>query len=325
MDSVDFDLCAGEVHGLVGENGAGKSTLIEILAGSIRPDSGEIVVDRDTYTHLDPGKSIELGIQTVHQDNLLVEGLSIAENIFLNDLGTNGFGFFRLKEYIKETRKVMGSLGVDLDPDKKVEQLSPVEKKILSITKAFSRQARILILDEPTASLDEQGKEILFRVIKDFTGKDLCVIYISHNLGEVFEICNRVTILKDGKKINTHKIEDIDIDSLIREMIGRSTSAFYHGEHTSGGSREGDEYLEVSGYSREGAVKHVSFKVRKGEIFGIGGMVGSGRTELARLIFGLDRRDSGTLVYNGKDITPDSPYEAVKNGIGLLTEDRACT
>jgi len=325
LDSVDFDLCAGEVHGLVGENGAGKSTLIEILAGSIRPDSGEIVVDRETYTHLDPGKSIELGIQTVHQDNLLVEGLSIAENIYLNDLGTNGFGFFRLRDFIKETRKVTGFLGVDLDPGKKVEQLSPVEKKILSITKAFSRQARILILDEPTASLDEQGKEILFRVIKDFTSKDLGVIYISHNLGEVFEICNRVTILKDGRKINTHKIEDIDVDSLIGEMIGRSTSSFYHGEHTSGGAGEVDECLEVSAYSREGAVKQVGFKVRKGEIFGLGGMVGSGRTELARLIFGLDRKDSGTLVYNGKDITPHSPYQAVRNGIGLLTEDRSET
>lgn len=226
LDSVDYDLYAGEVHGLVGENGAGKSTLIEILAGSIRPDSGTIIVDRDMYEHLDPGKSIELGIQTVHQANQLVEGLSVAENILLNDLKTNALRFFSLRNCIKETGKVMVSLGVDLDPSKKVEQLSPVEKKIISITKAFSRQARILILDEPTASLDEQGKEIMFRVIKDFTRKNLSVIYISHNLGEVFEICNRVTVLKDGRKINTHRIEDIDIDSLIREMIGRSTSAF---------------------------------------------------------------------------------------------------
>ena len=325
LDTVNYDLYAGEVHGLVGENGAGKSTLIEILAGSIRPDRGEIIVDQDAYEHLDPGKSIELGIQTVHQDNQLVEGLSVAENIFLNDLRTNDIGFFSLRDCIKETGKVMGSLGVDLDASKKVEQLSPVEKKIVSITKAFSRQARILILDEPTASLDEQGKEILFRVIKDFTNKDLSVIYISHNLGEVFEICNRVTVLKDGRKINTHRIEDIDVDSLIKEMIGRSTTAFYHREHTSGSSLEGDEYLEITAYSREGAVKHVSFKVRKGEIFGMGGMVGSGRTELARLIFGLDQRDSGTLIYKGKNITPDSPYEAIKNGIGLLTEDRAET
>ena len=325
LDTVDYDLYAGEVHGLVGENGAGKSTLIEILAGSIRPDSGDIVVDRDSFEHLDPGTSIELGIQTVHQGNQLVEALSVAENIFLYDLKTSNVGLFSLKDCIKETRVLMESLGIDIDPGRRIEQLTPVEKKIVSITKAFSRQARILILDEPTASLDEQGKEILFRVIKDFVAKDLSVIYISHNLGEVFEICNRVTVLKDGKKINTHKIEDIDVDSLISEMIGRSTSSFYHREQTSDADREGDGHLEVSAYSREGVVKNVSFKVRKGEIFGIGGMVGSGRTELARMIFGLDQRDSGTLLYNGKDISPDSPYEAIKNGIGLLTEDRANT
>ena len=325
LDAVDYDLYTGEVHGLVGENGAGKSTLIEILAGSIRPDSGDIVVDRDAFEHLDPGKSIELGIQTVHQENKLVEGLSVAENIFLYDLKTSNAGFFSLKDCVKETRVLMESLGIDIDPGRRVEQLTPVEKKIVSITKAFSRKARILILDEPTASLDEKGKDILFNVIKDFTKKDLSVIYISHNLGEVFEICNRVTVLKDGRKINTHKIEDIDVDSLIREMIGRSTSSFYHREQTSDTGREGDVYFEVSAYSREGVVRNVSFKVRRGEIFGLGGMVGSGRTELARMIFGLDQRDSGTLIYNGKEISADSPYEAIQNGIGLLTEDRADT
>jgi ribose transport system ATP-binding protein len=325
LHTVDYDLYAGEVHGLVGENGAGKSTLIEILAGSIRPDSGDIVVDQEVFEHLDPGTSIELGIQTVHQDNQLVEALSVAENIFLYDLKTTNAGFFSLKDCVKETSILMESLGIDIDPGRKIEQLTPVEKKIVSITKAFSRQARILILDEPTAALDEQGKEILFSVIKDFTNKDLSVIYISHNLGEVFEICNRVTVLKDGKKINTHSIEDIDVDALISEMIGRSTSSFYHREASTDISQEGEECLEVSAYSREGVVNNVTFTVRRGEIFGLGGMVGSGRTELARMIFGLDQRDSGTLIYNGKDISPDSPFEAIRNGIGLLTEDRAHT
>jgi ABC-type sugar transport system ATPase subunit len=230
LDAVDYNLYSGEVHGLVGENGAGKSTLIEILAGSIRPDSGDIAVGQDVFEHLDPGKSIELGIQTVHQDNQLVEGLSVAENIFLYDLKTTGTGFFSLKGCVRETAALMESLGIDIDPSRRIEQLTPVEKKIVSITKACSRRARILILDEPTAALDEKGKYILFSVIKDFTKRGLSVIYISHNLGEVFEICDRVTVLKDGKKMNTHNIDDIDVDALIREMIGRSTSAFYHRE-----------------------------------------------------------------------------------------------
>jgi ribose transport system ATP-binding protein len=324
LNSVEFDLNAGEVHGLVGENGAGKSTLIEILAGSIRPDSGKVVLFGTEYSHLDPGQAIELGIQTVHQENQLVESLSIAENIYLYNLKTNGVGLFSFHDCLSEARDLMQQLGVGLSPELRIEQLSTVDRKIVSIVKAFSRRARILILDEPTASLDEQGKKILFRIIKESTGKGLSVIYISHNLGEVFEICARATVLKDGKKVSSHNISDIDEDTLIKEMIGRSTSAYYHREKAV--ARTGQqETLEIVNYSRRGVVKDVSFQVRRGEIFGLGGMVGSGRTELARLIFGLDSRDSGRLLYRGRDITPKNPYDAVKHGIGYLTENRGET
>ncbi|MFW6139615.1 MAG: sugar ABC transporter ATP-binding protein, partial [Spirochaetota bacterium] len=276
------------------------------------------------YHQLDPGKSIELGIQTVHQVNQLVDGLSVAENIFLYDLKTSRSGFFSFRKMVSRAKQLMESLGIDISPHTMLEKLTPVERKIVSIAKAFSRTAKILILDEPTASLDETGKKTLFQIIRGFSQKGHSVIYISHNLGEVFEICTRATVLKDGKKVNTHRIKDIDENTLIREMIGRSASAFYHREKAGTKTGEKEQYLEVKHYYG-GIVKDVNFKVRKGEIFGLGGMVGSGRTELARLIFGLDQKESGELIFTGKKITPRSPYDAIRHGIGYLTENRGET
>ncbi len=322
LDTVNFDLEIGEVHALVGENGAGKSTLIEILAGSIKPDEGKIVIENTAYDFLDPAKSIEAGIQTVHQENRLVEGLSIAENIYLYNLQTNDAGFFSLKNCLQSSAELLQSLGIDFPPQRKIEKLSPVEKKLVSIAKAFSRKAKILILDEPTASLDAHGKNILFQIIREYTQRGLSVIYISHNLGEVFEIGARVTVLKDGEKIDTHRIKAINEDLLITEMIGRSASALYQKKKTKTKIENDGNELKVENYSRKGVVENVSFNVKKGEIFGIGGMVGSGRTEFTRLFFGMDKRDSGKLIYCGKDITPRSPYEAIRHGIGYLTEDR---
>ncbi len=322
LDAVDFDLNRGEVHALVGENGAGKSTFIEILAGSIRPDKGKIVVEKTPYDFLDPVKSIELGIQTVHQENRLVDGLSIAENIYLYNLHTNQAGFFSRRDCLRSSRELLQSLRIELPPHREIGKLSPVEKKLVSVAKAFSRKAQILILDEPTASLDAQGTDILFQIIREHTRKGLSVIYISHNLGEVFDIADRITVLKDGKKINTHRIKNISEDALVMEMIGRSVSSLYHKDKTADEFENDDQYLSVEHYSRQGAVDDVSFTVKKGKIFGIGGMVGSGRTELARLLFGLDKKDSGTLMYCGKEITPQSPDDAVRQGVGFLTEDR---
>jgi len=191
----------------------------------------------------------------------------------------------------------------------------------VSIAKAFSRPVKLLILDEPTASLDECGKEILFTIIRNHKARGLSTIYISHNLGEIFEICDRVTILKDGKKVATHEIGAITVDDVIRKMIGSSQVTLYRREKVRGGV-DHEEVLRVQNYSRRGVVHDVSFGVRRGEIFGLAGLVGSGRTELVRMIFGLDPRDSGKLLYQGKDITPRSPYDAIQKGIGYLTEDR---
>jgi len=322
LDKVSFNLLEGEVHCLVGENGAGKSTLIEILAGSVIPDSGKIELfynhEDNIFGSLTPDKSIELGIQTIHQDNKLIESMTVAENIFIRNLQSNRAGFFSLGLCFESTKDLFNSLNIEIQPNKLIEELSPAEKKMVCITKAFSEEVKILILDEPTSSLDEKGEDNLFRIIRDVTKKGISVIYISHNLDEIFDIGDRVTVLKDGKKIGTHFVKDINEDVIVKEMIGRSASTFYERKKL---KAEGDK-LEVKNYTREGYVYDVSFDVRRGEIFGIGGVVGSGRTDLARIIFGLDEKDSGRLVFCGKDITPKTPRDAVRNGIGYLTEDR---
>jgi ribose transport system ATP-binding protein len=321
LDEVDFDLRYGEVQALVGQNGAGKSTFIEIIAGSIQPDSGEITLNGDVHAHLDPSKSIELGIQTVHQENQLVEELSVAENIYLYNLPKTRFGFVKLATCIDAADALLNELGIDVPSEKKLTELTPVQKKLISIAKAFSRKAKILILDEPTAALDTHGKNILFDIVRRYTKKGLSVIYISHHLGEIFEICDRVTIFKDGRRIATHRVEETNMNTIVQEMIGKSTTSLIT-RKTGEGIGSEKPSLEVRDYHRQGVVDHVSFSVRQGEIFGIGGLVGAGRTELVRMIFGLDEKESGSLVHRKRDITPSDPKDAIRKGIGLLTEDR---
>lgn len=314
---VDFDLYQGEIHCLVGKNGAGKSTLIEILAGSINADKGKIEVFGQDVENLTPSRSISLGIQTIHQADQLVDNMTVAENVFLSDLKTDK-SFFSLKKCISESKKIFNSIGVSLDPKKLVKQLTPVERKVLSIAKAFSKEVRILILDEPTASLDQEVEEKIFNTIKNLTSTGVGIIYISHNLGEIFYLGDRVTVLRDGRKIGTYFIKDVEVDNIINAMIAKEKKEIYSRKK----AEIGEEKLEIINYSKAGVMQNVSFEVRKGEIFGLGGLVGAGRTELVRLIFGLDKKDSGQLRYKGKDITPKNPVDAIYKDIGLLTEDR---
>jgi len=321
LNAVDYDLRYGEVQALVGQNGAGKSTFIEIIAGSLRPDRGRIVFEGKNFGHLDPGRSIELGILTVHQENQLVDELSVAENIFLYNLPRSGFGFVDHSSCLEAANRLFQELGIEIRPGRKIKDLTFIEKKLVSIAKACSRQAKLLILDEPTASLDEHGKKLLFDLIRRNTKKGLSVIYISHNLGEIFEVCDRVTVFKDGRKVGTHEVKAVTMNDVVREMIGRSSTSLYT-RQASAVQGNGREALEIVDFHRDGVVEHVSFSVRKGEIFGIGGLVGAGRTELARMIFGLDPKDSGRVLYQGQDITPRDPGDAIQKGIGYLTEDR---
>ncbi len=324
LDSVDFDLRRGEVQALVGQNGAGKSTFVEIIAGAIRPDSGEIVFDGVVHPFLEPHRSIELGIQTVHQENQLVDELTVGENIYLFDLPHTPLGFVNQSTCFQVSERLLSELGISISPRKKIRELTFIEQKLVSIAKAFSRQARVLILDEPTASLDEQSRGILFDVIKRNTEKGLSVIYISHNLSEIYEICDRVTVFRDGKKIATHTVNEVGMGQIVHQMIGRA-SDFVYKRTREESPTERSPTLEVMDYHQPGVVEHVSFSVREGEIFGIGGLVGSGRTELARMIFGIDQKKTGRLLYDGKEVTPRSPHDAIRKGIGFLTEDRKST
>jgi ribose transport system ATP-binding protein len=324
LDEVDFDLKHGEVHALVGQNGAGKSTLIEVIAGSVRPDSGTIMVDGQTFNCLEPAKSIELGIQTVHQENQLVEELSVAENIYLHNLPSGGPGFVNYSSALNNAAALLKELDIVIAPDRRLKDLTFIEKKLISLAKACSRNAKILILDEPTASLDEKGRNILFQLIRKYTEAGRSVIYISHHLGEIFEICDRVTVLKDGRKVGTHPVKAIGMNDIIHQMIGQSTTSLYNRKRNEMPQDKGNA-IEVIDYYRQGVIDHISFTVAKGEIFGIGGLVGAGRTELMRMIFGLDKKDSGRLLYCGQDITPLNPNDAIRKGVGFLTEDRKST
>lgn len=320
LSKFSFDLREGEIHSLVGENGAGKSTLIKILSGAYSPDNGELKIFDTVYHSLTPELSIRLGIQTVYQESILVESLSVMENLFLGHEITNRYCVLDHKKSKEEAENLLVSMGIDIDPSEIVENLSIAERQIVGIAKALSRDAKILILDEPTASLSAMESNRLKKLLLDIKEKGVGIIYISHHLSEVFEIADRITVIKDGKWVNTHEGKQIRQSELICEMVGRDAALFYKREPIlfKGPKRT----LEIRNYSRPPKVFPISCEIQSGEIFGIGGMVGAGRTELVRLLFGLDKRSSGNLILDGKDISPNNPLEAIKNGICLMTEDR---
>jgi ribose transport system ATP-binding protein len=320
LDDVSFDLFENEVHCLVGENGAGKSTFIKILSGAYIPDSGTLNILEKPYKYITPTQAMELGIQTVYQESILVPTLSVAENIFLGNEKINKFKFIDLKTAYVEAKKLLDTLEINLDSRTIVEKLSTAEKQMVGIIKAFSKKAKILILDEPTAALSSVEIDKLLKLVRDIKKQQVGIIYISHHLEEVFIIGDRITILKDGRKINTHTNVGLDNDLLIKEMVGRPANLFYFREKFE--SIEEKNILEIKGYNKGEVVKDVSFSIKSGEIFGIGGMVGSGRTELARMLVGVDRRETGSIIYDGKDITPNNPLQALKNGICLISEGR---
>jgi len=320
LEDINFDLFEGEVHCLVGENGAGKSTFIKILAGAYIPDEGNIRVLNKDYKYLTPLLAIELGIQTVYQESILVPTISVAENIFLGNEKTNRYKIIDIKKANKEAKDLLETLEIRIDPKKFVEQLTTAERQMIGIVKALSRKAKILILDEPTASLSSVEIDRLLKLISDIKKTQVGIIYISHHLEEVFKIGDRITVLKDGKKINTHQNEGLNHDMLIKEMVGRSANLFYFREKVE--IKDKQKILEIKNFNRDKVINDVSFTVKSGEVFGIGGMVGSGRTELVRMLIGVDRKNSGKLILDGKNITPDSPLDAIKNGICLISEGR---
>ena len=319
LDDVWFDLLAGEVHCLVGENGAGKSTLIKVLAGAVQPDCGTLRIGDGRFASLDPHQAMALGVSTIYQDVELIESLTVADNIFLGSERKGRLpGVVDTRAQFDHAREIMDTLNITIDERTLVEDLSAAEKQMLQIVKALHAEAKILIMDEPTSSLGIDETRALMRLVGDLRDRGVGIIYISHYLEEVFEIGDRVTILKDGRSVATHRVSDVDFDTVVRQMVGREASAFYAREPVEIGPTQ----FEVVDLCCGHVVRDVSFSVRRGEIFGIGGLVGSGRSELAHVIFGAAKRDRGRLLLGGRPIEVHSPRQAMRQGICLITEDR---
>lgn len=319
LDSVHLEILPGEVHALVGENGAGKSTLMKILAGAETRDAGAVLLDgRPTHVHR-PQDAMALGINIIYQEFNLVPHLSAAENIYLGrEPAARIPGFIDFKKLYGDAQSIMNSLGVEVDVRTEVSRLSVAQQQMVEIAKATSRNSRVIAMDEPSATLTEHELQNLFELIRELKSRGVGVIYISHRLEEIFEICDRVTVLRDGHYIGTLVTAETGRDEIIRMMVGRELKESIPKRPVA----PGEPILEVIGLTRRGIFEAISFTVRRGEIVGIGGLVGAGRTEVARAIFGADPIDAGEIRILGKTVRPRSPREAIGLGIGLVPEDR---
>ena len=318
LDGVDLDLMAGEVHVLLGENGAGKSTLMKILSGAQSSDAGEILVDGQAKTIDSPKAARDLGISIIYQELTLVPQLNAPANAFLGKEPTTPLGLLDLELMKVKTRELLSGLGVTLDLDTPVGTLGIAEQQMIEVAKALSEKARILVMDEPTSALTASEIDQLFAAIARLLERGTGIIYISHRMNEVERIGHRVSVLRDGRRIGTYNTKDVTIDELIRLMVGREV-----GDHFPRRRGEpGDEVLRVAGLGRKGALHDVSLHLRRGEILGISGLLGAGRTELARALFGADRSDRGTIAVKGRMALVRSPADGIQAGVGLLPEDR---
>lgn len=319
LDDVTFEVQAGEVHALMGENGAGKSTLMKILAGAYQADAGQIFLDEQPVTISSPQEATKLRIEIIYQEFNLVPQLTIAENIFLGREPRGSLpAWLDRKRMQEEAQGLMDGLGANIDVRTKVSRLSVAAQQMVEIAKATSRKSRILVMDEPSATLTEHELDNLYRLIRQLKADGVSIIYISHRMDEVFSICDRITVLRDGKTVGTRMTSEVSPDKLIKMMVGRTLEDNF----PKVASEPGAAVLEVDHLSRKGAIQDVSFKVRAGEVVALAGLVGSGRTEIARCIFGADSYDSGKITLEGKPLVTHGPKSAIKAGIGLVTEDR---
>jgi ribose transport system ATP-binding protein len=320
LSGITLDVYPGEIHSLVGENGAGKSTLMKILAGAYTPDSGSITVCGETYTSFTPHLAKELGISIIYQENLLVPVMNIVENIFIGHEMTNRFGFSDFKSMLKRTEKEMELLGITLDPYKKIEELSVAEQQFVKILKALVMNTKLLIMDEPTSMFNIEDANRVLKLVKRITEKGISIVYISHFLKEVTQIADRVTVIRDGSVIRTYNNanKDLELNSITKDMVGRPVEMFYSKED----HPIGDIVLEVQNLRLEKNSPSISFNVREGEILGVAGMVGSGRTEIVRAITGADSRYAGTMYYKGKELKIKNPRDSIQAGFAHITEDR---
>jgi ABC-type sugar transport system ATPase subunit len=318
LDSVSFSLEAGEIHALVGENGAGKSTLIKIIAGIISADRGELFLEGIKCLIRNPLTAQKLGIGVVSQENNLVPTLTVAQNIYLaHEPLTHGF-VLNKKKAVENSQNILSSFGIRIDPNMLLHTLSIAQIQMISIARALSFQPKILLLDEPTSSLSEGEIERLYSILKGLKEKGTGILYVSHRLEEIFKIADRVTVLRDGELVDTQNVSETNVDDIITKMVGRAIANMYPKENAS----VGDEAIRLVGVSKRGVCNDISLVVKQGEVVGLFGLVGAGRTELARIIFGLDEYDQGEIYIFGKKLEEISPSDSIKIGLGYLPEDR---
>lgn len=319
LDDVSLSVDVGEIHALLGENGAGKSTMMKILAGAQSKDGGEILLNGEVVQIDSPQKAMSLGISIIYQEFNLVPYLSAGENIYLGREPRAAVpGFVDFKKLYADAQEVLDKLGVKIDARAPVNTLSVAGQQMVEIAKATSKKSKIIVMDEPSATLTDHELRALFRLMLQLKSEGVSIIYISHRLEEIVEVCDRATIMRDGHHVATREVKDLTREEIIRLMVGRELKDAIpkvKAEH-------GEVALEVKHLTRKGVLNDVSFTVRKGEVLGIAGLVGAGRTETARVIFGADPIDSGSIEVFGQPVRIKSPQDAIKHGIGLVTEDR---
>jgi len=318
LDGVSFDVVPGEVHALMGENGAGKSTLMKVLGGLYQPDDGKIFVEEKPATMHSPLHSKALGVVFIHQELSLAEELSVAENVYLGELPRKAFGLVDWEQLYSKTDEILGKLNVGFNARTRVGDLSIANQQMVEIARALTVDAKAVIFDEPTASLTDAEKLVLFDVIADLQKQGVGVIYISHRMEEIFKITDRITVLRDGQYQGTVATKQTDEESVTQMMIGRKLDLTRNASH----HELGDVALEVKDLSCGDLYQNVSFSVRRGEVLGFYGLVGAGRTEIAETLFGLRQPNRGSIHVDGKEVRVGSPADAIQMGISLVPEDR---
>ncbi|BEP12166.1 sugar ABC transporter ATP-binding protein [Acidothermaceae bacterium B102] len=318
LEDGSVTLYAGEAHALLGENGAGKSTLVKILAGVHQPDAGQLLLDGQPVTFSGPSASRAAGISIIYQEPTLFPDLTVAENIFVGRQPLKGGRRVNPDEMNRRAREVFARLGVFIEPSRPARGLSVADQQIVEIAKAIAFDARVIVMDEPTAALTLVEVDRLFEVARTLCAEGAAVLFISHRLEEVFALCQRATIMRDGRFVRTALVADLTIDNIIRSMVGRDLASLFPKTET----EPGETLLDVEHLTREGVFYDVSFSVRRGEIVALAGLVGAGRTEVASAIFGIDRRDAGTVRVNGVELPNGSPRAAMAAGVALVPEDR---
>jgi ribose transport system ATP-binding protein len=317
LEGVDFELLPGEVHALMGENGAGKSTLMKILTGIYAPDAGSIEVDGQPVSITSPADAEKYGIAIIHQELNLIPALSIADNLFLGR-EVHRFGLLNRKAMDTRAKEWLDRVGMTkLDPATRIERLSVGQQQMVEIARALGQKARVLIMDEPTAALTESETTTLFKLIRELREQGTGIVYVSHRMEEIFALCDRISILRDGQFVGTRDVPGLAFDEVVKMMVGRTLDARFPTRTPT----IGDVRLNVE-HITGGMVQDVSFALHAGEVLGVAGLLGAGRTEMARLLFGLDKLESGSVTLDGKVVTPKSPSEAIHAGFGFVTEDR---